>query len=397
MYIIRFNKESLRIIICNLCPSLELTSPIYYGNDVICHVSPSQQTDAGTTIEASFGILSKQRDVKGAVLYKLRRKCTAKTGNRPNSHITSINNTATDIYLLVVWDFKNEWDSFYIFLVESTNDFTWDEAKLWSLCRKYNDQFKNYNYAALTWLMYDGTFVKTRRKVTYGLDYKLDIIISEGIRGYDVLRPIGFDPRRLVPSLPMFIVLTYNARLVIPPSFKLNIHNQCLNVDLVSPTYIIDNGLECHRLPDYKVYAGDTIRSGFIIKSNDVSAGFLIYKIQRKKLHKSTRISEDTPSTTHLLVMWVISGSELRTDILLVEHDERLEWNKDNLRKLCFENSGRFRLFSDFVEETWSLNDNVVLMTRSKIMSESCTLDIIISEAEKDDNTRMLAHINLER
>jgi hypothetical protein len=171
-----------------------------------------------------------------------------------------------------------------------------------------------------------------------------------------------------------------------------------LNVDLVSPTYITDGELECHRPPDYKVCAGNTMRSGFIIESDDTSYGALVYRLKKKQSHESTAISEDTSSATHLLVVWEISESKrLCADVLLVGHDKRLYWDKDNLEELYRKNNNRFRLCPDSVTETWSLNDNIALMITSEIMNRNRILDITITEAERDNNTSMPVHIDLER
>jgi hypothetical protein len=190
----------------------------------------------------------------------------------------------------------------------------------------------------------------------------------------------------------------YTVRLTIRPSFKLNIHNQCSNVNLISSTYITGEELECHRSPDHKVCAGDTMRSGFIIKVSNQSYGALIYKLQRKQLHEFNETSEDTSSAIHLLVVWEISKSnKLYADVLLVEHDKGFDWEKDSLKELCRNNINRFRLWPGSVTETWSLNDSMALMVTSKMMNRDYILDITISEVEKDNDTRMPVHINLER
>jgi hypothetical protein len=234
--------------------------------------------------------------------------------------------------------------------------------------------------------------------VTYGSDYKLDIALSEGTKKYGMKEPMKIDPKRLVLSLLMLSILIYAARLNIRPSFKLNIRNQCLNVDLVFPTYITSEELDCHRPPNYEVYAGDTMRSGFIITSDDASYGALMYELQRNQSHESTEISEDISSTIHLLVVWEISESEeLCADVLLVEHDEGIDWDKYDLEEVYRKNSSRFRLCLDSTIETWLLDDNTVLMTTFEIMNRSHILDITITEVERDNNTRMPAHIDLER
>jgi hypothetical protein len=188
----------------------------------------------------------------------------------------------------------------------------------------------------------------------------------------------------------MLIILIYALSLWFQTSFKLNIHNQCSNVDLVS--------LTCHRPPGHKVHAGDTMRSSFIIKSDDMSHGALICELQRRQSHEFAEISEDTSSAVHLLVFWESSNSwNLYTDALLVEHDKVFDWNRDNLEEFYNKNINRFRLCSDSATEAWLLDDNVTLMTTFEIMNNDRTLDITISEVERDNNTRMPVRIDLEK
>jgi hypothetical protein len=151
MCIVSLAKKVLNIAICNLHPDLELTSPICCSNGATCCVSSSQQIGTGNTMEASFGVGPVQNYFKGALLYKLQRKHAERTGNRPNSSTVSIVDTATDIYLLVVWDIVLKEYGFYVRLIECVNDFSWDEDKLWTLHREYNDQFrKNCIYNIIT-------------------------------------------------------------------------------------------------------------------------------------------------------------------------------------------------------------------------------------------------------
>jgi hypothetical protein len=384
----RFNKETLYISICNQYPSLELTSPIYFSNGTTCHVSSSQQTDIDITMEASFGIAFKQEDFRGALLYKLRRKYATRTDKQHNS-IASIKDTATNVYLLVALDIKNGWDEFYVCLIECTNDFTWDEDKLWALYKEYNDQFyEDYCYTVLSWLTHDGIEMEIRHKVTYGSDCKLDIFISGEAGAYNVRRPKRIDPKRLVLPLTMSIVLIHTASLSVQPSVKLNIHNQCWDAGLVSPVYVTGNGLECHRPPDYRVYAGDTIRSGFIInETDDGSYGVLIYRLQRRQSYRSAGASEDTSNGVHLFVVWEISEpKELYADVLLIEYTKAFSWNRDKLNKLYHENRDRLKECNDIISDTWLVDNNMVLKTSFSVrdLKGNPELSIYISE-ERDD------------
>jgi hypothetical protein len=387
----------MNITILNQYPDLELISPVYFSNSTTCRTPPNQQIGIGNALVANFGIDFKQKDVKGAVLYKLLRKYAIRTDNRHDNSTASTDNTTTNMYLLMAWDIKNYDYRFHVCLIECACDFAWDEDKLWALYKEYSDQFcKDYVSDIVTWLMYDSTIMETRYNVTYGLGHKLDIVISKGTRNDSMKKPMQIDPKRSVLLFSMSIVLICTISLPIQPSVKLNIYNQCLNVDLVSPTYITGYRSECHRPPDYKVCVGDTTRYSFIIKSNYATGGALIYKLQRKHMHKSTKIGKYTSRATHLLVVWEFSSSRvLYVDVILVRHDKRLD--KDDLKCLYRENFDRFRLCSDFATELWSLDDNTVLRTTFEIMNEDHLSTIIISEVEGDNGARMPAHIYLRR
>jgi hypothetical protein len=269
------------------------------------------------------------------------------------------------------------------------------------LRRRYKDRFdENYNYRIVTWLTHDGTVIKIRHKVTYGSEYKLDIFISEGIGEYDMNKPMKIDPKRLVLSLSMLIMLIYSVRLYTKPYVKLNIHNQCLNIDLVSPIYTAGDGLECHRAPDYKVYARDTMRSAFIInKSDDGPYGVLIYKLQRRQSHESTDADENTSSVTHLLVVWRISESKLYTYITLVGHTKAFTWNRDKLNKLYHKNYDRLKERTNITSDTWLLDDNMTLKMTfcARDLEGNSELSISISEEEKGDYIMRPLFIDPER
>jgi hypothetical protein len=199
----------------------------------------------------------------------------------------------------------------------------------------------------------------------------------------------------------MLIVLIYAISLSIQPTFKLNIHNWCWDVNLVSPTYITGDELECHKPPDYIVYAEDTMKSGFIInKLEDVSYGILIYRIQRKQTQKSTETGENTSSAIHLLVIWRISKSNmLYADVLLAECDKTFIWNEGKLKKLCHKNIDRLKKCNSTISNTWFMGNNVVLETsfNASDLKENPELTVSISEEEKGDHTMGPFSINLER
>jgi hypothetical protein len=211
-------------------------------------------------------------------------------------------------------------------------------------------------------------------------------------------KPIHIDSKRSVLPLSILIMLIYVISLLIQPSIKLNIHNQCLNIDLISPIYVTDDELECHRSPDYKVCTGNTMRSGFIVKSNYEADGALICKLQRKQMHESTKIGKGASSATHLLVVWKISKFKVScVDVLLVEHDKGFDWDKDDLKYLYHKNFGRFKWVTESATEKWSWDNDVALMITSEIMNEGQLLNVTISEVERDNGMKTPLHIDLER
>jgi hypothetical protein len=215
-----------------------------------------------------------------------------------------------------------------------------------------------------------------------------------------MLEPIQINLEGSVfPLSIMIMILIYAVSLSTQSAFKLNIHNKCLNIDLISPICVTDYGLVYYKPPGYKVCVGDTMKSGFIVHKTDYRPdGTLIYRLQRKRPHKSTEIGKATSNIIQFLIIWRISESkELSADILLIEHDKRLGWNKDDLVKLNFKNMYRFRMYPDSAKEVWFLDANTTLVTTFKIMHEDRTLDITISEVKRDNNARMPTHIDLKK
>jgi hypothetical protein len=374
-----------------------LTSPVYYSTGTTYCVPPRQQIDTGDTMETSFRIDAQQKGFKGALLYKLQRKHAIKIDNQLNSSTEPINNTATNVHLLIVWNVRDHRHNFFVYLIELTDDITWDEDKLWGLYKEYKNHFCTGDTSnSIEWLTHDGIVMRTQFNVTYGSDYKLNIIISEGTRKYKMKEPMKLDPKRLVLLLLMLIVLIYSVRFRIRPSFKLNIHNRCLNVDLVSPTYITGDKSKCHRPPDHKVCAGNTASSGFIIKLGYESYGILIYKLQRKHLHESAKINENTSGAAYILVIWSTSVYKwIFTDMLLVKYDKLFD--KNNLREIYNKNIDQFTLHSGPIMDIWLLDDNRALQTIFKLESKGRLLDITVSEVKKYNYVRELAYIDPEK
>jgi hypothetical protein len=195
MHTISFDKEALNITIYNLYPGLELTTPVYYSNGTICDVSPSQQTDTGTIIEACFGIGFKQKDFKSALLYRLQRKYVTKTDNLSN--IFNVFTKDAAMYLLIICDIQDYDHRFRVCLIECTNGINWDEDMLWALYWEYNNQFNEFcDSNIITWLIHGNAAIETRFDVIYEQEYKLGVVLSEETTKYFMEEPIKIDPKR---------------------------------------------------------------------------------------------------------------------------------------------------------------------------------------------------------
>jgi hypothetical protein len=188
----------------------------------------------------------------------------------------------------------------------------------------------------------------------------------------------------------------YAVRYTIQPSIKMNIYNQCSNVDLISPVYITGYGLKYCNSPGYRVCAGSTMKSSLIIYDPESEPdGALIYRLQKRNPYKSIRFGRNTSGASHLLIMWRSKFKELCADVLLIEHDKGLD--KNDLNDLYRKNNDRLSPYSDPVLETWLLDGNTALMATFEIMNEDCILNITISEIRKDNSTRAPVHIDPER
>jgi hypothetical protein len=197
MYTVSFAKEALNINIHNQYQGLELTSPVYFSNGTTCRVSPSQQTDTGTIMQASFGIAFKQETFEGALLYKLQRKHSNRSDDQPDNSTAPVEDTETGIYLLVLWNVESDYHRFRVCLITCVDEFTWDEDKLWALYKEYSDQvYESYRSSIVTWLMHSNAVMETRFDVKYGSGYKLNIGLSERSERHDMREPVKIDPKR---------------------------------------------------------------------------------------------------------------------------------------------------------------------------------------------------------
>jgi hypothetical protein len=175
--------------------------------------------------------------------------------------------------------------------------------------------------------------------------------------------------------------------------FSVLVGNRCSDFELVSPVYFGHNAI-WHIPPDQKIDINVVTRASLgkdISKSELTTA--LLYKLQRKN-HKSNdqyktdhASTKDTLTSLQLLIFWGLNNEhKFSVRALLIKHSNAIAWDKDMLEKLHSMQSVPLK-DDDIVKETWLLDDEIVLMTTSRWREESHTIEIIISEGTKKDDS----------
>jgi hypothetical protein len=180
---------------------------------------------------------------------------------------------------------------------------------------------------------------------------------------------------------------------------KLMIYHQFPGIELVYPVYACENAT-CYLSPDQKVDVGFTTQAGFSIDlSQGEPIGILMYELRNEKQsNKDVISSEDEARCIQLLIIWKVNNSkEFYVDPLLIEHDKGRIWDRDKLMRLA----NRYKVYDihGFIEETYLMHDNTVLMTRVNVAHEEACykLEMIISKGSIKYDTQRLVYIDVDR
>jgi hypothetical protein len=168
------------------------------------------------------------------------------------------------------------------------------------------------------------------------------------------------------------------------------IRNQCLDLELVSPTCFGRNAI-WHILPDQKVEMNAATRAVFgkdITKCEFTSA--LIYELQRKNHNSNYQFAvnntENTSTGVQLLVIWRFDNSyNFYVNAMLVKHKNTTTWDEDKLKRLHFMYFTLHR--NGHIKDTWLLDDATVLMTTLKWGEASHIREITIFEGARMDDS----------
>jgi hypothetical protein len=186
----------MMMTISNRHSDIELVSPVYFCAGGTHYAYPVEQKDKGVAMKFDFRFDPDQDESGGILMYEIQRKENAKS-NQPSKIIEEAPKT---IRLLVIWKTKHlKEPKLSVILVEYDNKLVLNENKLAQLYEKFNDI--PANYYRNTWLMWDNITLDESRKLLWHTSFELEIIISKGFRGSDIIRPMWIDSERQVLSL----------------------------------------------------------------------------------------------------------------------------------------------------------------------------------------------------
>jgi hypothetical protein len=183
-------------------------------------------------------------------------------------------------------------------------------------------------------------------------------------------------------------MLTYVVSFVLCSPVSLNIHNQCNDINLTSPTYFVHGG-KWHAVPDQKIGVNAIMRNRLEFDpGQDILDGILTYRIQ-KQYTESDEPIQDESKHIQLLVAWHVEHTkESHVRVLLVEHDNELDEN--DLRKLHQKYWHSLKERVDPIKNNWISHDKTVLETTIRLMNENYRWDVFISEGKKKNIERSL-------
>jgi hypothetical protein len=173
-------------------PGVELVSPVYYNLFATCCLSPDQNIDVGSTMQANFNICPGTMWTIGILMYKLQRK----NFDQPDEKAI-FSEEVKCIQLVITW--KVDSQKFYVnsYLIEHDEGHVWDRVRLTLLAYKCELVSIQHSLIEDTWLMHDNTVLMTSLNATHEEErYKLEMTISEANIKDDTQRPDYVDLER---------------------------------------------------------------------------------------------------------------------------------------------------------------------------------------------------------
>jgi hypothetical protein len=382
-----------RLILCgamdmtihNQYPDIELVSPVYFCNHGTYNEYPVERTDVSAMMKISFNFFVLGKLPGGILMYKVRRKGSAKSDHQSSTDTTStepIENTSKMMRLLMDWKIENFWwPRVRIMLVEYDNELVLNELE--QLYDSINDIPPGYSPSR--WLMCDNTVLVATCKAVQKVSPGLKITISKGAKDEYTKSASWIDSERQVSSLMViYSMLIYIVSLTLQSAMDVIINNRCFNIELTSPVYFTKSTVRRIHLPQ-RVYSKNRIKVNLRTDIHrSTSGGALLYHLQKTGSSESgdqSDTNKDMPISTQLLVIWELRIDRLYSHTWLIEHDSTLIWNEDKLKRLHDAYNSQYNVDLIFNEGRWLLGDNTMLQTMCETSHKGdFKMEITISE-----------------
>jgi hypothetical protein len=237
-------RGAMNMTVHNLCPDIELASPVYFCNLVKYYEYPVKRTNTGTMMTIDFRFNPDQDESGGILMYEIQRKNNVKSDHQANIDTISakvIEVASKMMRLLVTWKIKRSGKpKVNIMLVEYDDELVLNEDKLAQLYGKINDI--SSGNSSFGWLMYDNTVLVAKYEVAEEKDLELKITISKGAK-YTMNSMWINSERQVLFLMAIYPMLIYIVSLTFQSVMNVTVNNQCSNIELVSPVHFIKNAI----------------------------------------------------------------------------------------------------------------------------------------------------------
>jgi hypothetical protein len=184
IYIVSLTLQSaVDVTIHNLCADIELTSPVHFIKDAMCHILLPQHVDSESIMKISFRTSMDQDTFGGALLYRLQRK----------------EDTSTNIRLLVIWGWKSYRFYSHVWLIEHESKFIWNEDELKRLYDTYNSRY-DIDFSTEEWSLGDDMKLRIVCETSHKGDFEMNIAIFEEDYLLYPTKPLWIDSNRQVST-----------------------------------------------------------------------------------------------------------------------------------------------------------------------------------------------------
>jgi hypothetical protein len=178
----------------------------------------------------------------------------------------------------------------------------------------------------------------------------------------------------------------YTISVKFQPTMKVNIHNQCLDFNLMDRRYL-GSGAYWNEHPYWKLDTNNMMSTD-MIPFLSTFGGFLTYELE-KKYTKPDDLSES--NACRLYIGWKSENyKELHVFVQLIEYDKTFSWDKIKLKDYYQRCTNQLSTYTDPIRDTWLIFDGTVLMTELELdfTQRDGVLNITISEGVEDEYTR---------